>query len=1014
MEWELTDPEFPGLKLTLIVTTLAEGCGYTANLVAQGAQPGDEMAWCFFPAAPENLQFSFQVQAARFQFNPTAAAALSQVLGSLSAPALRWQQIAYASPDKVDLQDLQDLGDLGSGMLGKAGLVAWVPIKSGVPQAIAVAADEKDDYINRALDPGSVADAAKAFAAGLARSQAMQNRVTVDTPDPYFNAGVSAAAAAVYGLYIENCFAQGGSAWRLKQPGWRMMGGSFSYGWHDLVNTSVAFWQKTQQTDDGNEKGFPVSPDGTMVTDTSRYDGKGALHYQKIAHQPEWYEFQTQFFDEAIRNWRADGDTATEKILLPMLKLQLERCKVCYDPDGDGLYESYNNTWPSDSVGFNGGGTPEESAYVYYASRAAAEMCRRAGDKVGEAQYNAEADKINEAVQRVLWLKDKGQFASYLEQKTNQPVQRVHDDAWIYAEHVPIETGMTTPEQTWQAMYYTDWAMEHYKLPYGGEMRQTSNWVPGQWSIRELYGGDNYAMALGYFLGGQGDEGWEILRGTMLESMYGDTNPKAGYHDVHMATYRSNLISPGGISQPACSIDFSDIISMFGRSVVEGLFGYNPDYPNGVIRLMPAFPSNWDHASIKTPDFSLAYRQTGAQDTWQFTLARPAREQLRLPVRADRVTEVTVNGKEKPWKLESGAGHGILVLDVPSGAQANIVVTLRTRRPEAAPIKVQKQVGEPVLLAATSGYVTRVLDPQGCLNALQTADGKATATCGAVTGHHLVMLQVSSPEQGDVPYDQLVKLDITDPAGDAARTVSLLKEAPADAQWNCVDISSSFNADVRTIFQQKYASPRPATASMRTGYDGWRAWTFTLWQGMETPKIGLENALPGATGPKSLRHETRIVTPQNVTFLAPKPDKNIAFTSLWDNWPHSIDIPVGSKGDSVWLLVAGSTIPVTQGRIANAVLHFHYADGVEEKLELVPPFNFWALCLWGSVDYDYKADGFALPKDPPPQVQLGDNCRAMVYGWKLRPGGVLKSVSLEMLSQEDVIGIMGVSVMNRR
>jgi hypothetical protein len=66
------------------------------------------------------------------------------------------------------------------------------------------------------------------------------------------------------------------------------------------------------------------------------------------------------------------------------------------------------------------------------------------------------------------------------------------------------------------------------------------------------------------------------------------------------------------------------------------------------------------------------------------------------------------------------------------------------------------------------------------------------------------------------------------------------------------------------------------------------------------------------------------------------------------------------------------------------------------------------------VDYDYRRDGFSLPKEPPPQVQLGENCRAMVYGWKLRDGAVLREVELETLSQDVVIGLMGVSLMNPR
>jgi hypothetical protein len=154
-----------------------------------------------------------------------------------------------------------------------------------------------------------------------------------------------------------------------------------------------------------------------------------------------------------------------------------------------------------------------------------------------------------------------------------------------------------------------------------------------------------------------------------------------------------------------------------------------------------------------------------------------------------------------------------------------------------------------------------------------------------------------------------------------------------------------------------------------------------------------------------------VTTPQGARFAAVGAEKNIAFTSLWENWPRQVSVPVDQAAGSVWLLVCGFTPPM-QGRIANAELRFRYADDVEEKLELVPPLNFWSLCPFGRADYDYKRDGFALPKDPPPQVRLGDNCRAMVYGWKLRPGVALKSVALETLSPETIIGLMGVSLMS--
>jgi hypothetical protein len=186
--------------------------------------------------------------------------------------------------------------------------------------------------------------------------------------------------------------------------------------------------------------------------------------------------------------------------------------------------------------------------------------------------------------------------------------------------------------------------------------------------------------------------------------------------------------------------------------------------------------------------------------------------------------------------------------------------------------------------------------------------------------------------------------------------------------------------------------------------DGYSAWTFPYWK-EPVPTIDLSNLdqLGDSHG--------RILTPQNVPFRRFAADRNIAFTSLWDNWPRSVTVPVGQSADLAWLLVCGSTFPM-QTRIANAEIRFRYSGGEEEKLELIPPENFWTLSPWGGEDYNYELDAFCLPKQPPPAVHLGRNCRAMVLSWKLRPGVELKEVTLETLSQDVVIGLMGVSLMN--
>jgi hypothetical protein len=174
---------------------------------------------------------------------------------------------------------------------------------------------------------------------------------------------------------------------------------------------------------------------------------------------------------------------------------------------------------------------------------------------------------------------------------------------------------------------------------------------------------------------------------------------------------------------------------------------------------------------------------------------------------------------------------------------------------------------------------------------------------------------------------------------------------------------------------------------------------------MSTPAVKLNNVASLTDG------HGNILAGAGVPFPAPAAGKNIAFTSLWDNWPHQISVPVNKSGKAIWFLVCGTTNPM-EVRISNAQLRMTYADGVVEKLDLVPPFNFWTLCPLSGNDYDYKRDAFSLPKVPPTTVQLGMNCRAILLPWKLRPGVALKDVTLECLSNEVVIGLMGATVMN--
>jgi hypothetical protein len=459
---------------------------------------------------------------------------------------------------------------------------------------------------------------------------------------------------------------------------------------------------------------------------------------------------------------------------------------------------------------------------------------------------------------------------------------------------------------------------------------------------------------------------------------------------------------PGDLGHTAGGTDFNDCASMFARTVVEGLFGYKPNYPYGIVSIAPQFPSNWDHAAIKTPDMAIKFTSRPGVVRYEIETAKPAALDVKLPLRAGKITDVTVNGQAAKWDLQPGFGCGIIRLDVETCRSAIIEVAFQQPLPQFAAEHVAGNAGQRVSLRAKDAEIIEFHDPQGALADATVKNGEIVGELTHNAGERLVL---ATAKAGQTPQWRLLKIKLADIEADAAKAAKLMHEVPQNARWKCLDIAGQFNGDICGIFKQQYLSPRPLTCSLRLATDGYSTWQMSLDPKNRPPSIdlsGVQKILDGAG---------RVVTPQGVPFAWPGKVRNIAFTSQWDNWPRSVSVPVGAKGDAVWLLVCGSTNPM-QGRIANAVLRFQYADGQEEKLELVPPLNFWSLCRFEKCDYDYKRDGFALPKEPPKQVQLGENCRAMVYGWKLRPGAELESVTLETLSQEVVIGLMGVSLMN--
>ncbi|MDA1044827.1 MAG: DUF4450 domain-containing protein, partial [Verrucomicrobia bacterium] len=616
MAWEVSDPEFHGMTITLEVIPLAGAEGFAAHLSAQGTRAGDQLIWCFGGATP--------VGDASAHFDPIirtiieeGKVQLSPVLSQCFQPEDCINNTVAMHADRFLLTTngvvRYVFGRCTQGSLHLGDASAWpgpdqlltkaagkLPLACGLVELAenadvfwAFEAFDAPDSASPACD-----DPGRAFNLARERVDALAKRIILNTPDPRLDAGVAAACYAMDSTYYPPVYVHGAMAWNIPFPGWRSIYGATAFGWHDNVKTEARYYIASQNRETTPRVARP-NVDRRLCTQNaeSRFHGRG-----RITQDDGPYNFQTQFFDQLVHAWRWTGDAELEKVLRDALDLHLEWARDCFDPDDDGLYESYINSWPTDSVWYNGGGSVEESVYAFAGHRAAAEMARHSGDVSAAARHETQGHKIRAALMHELWIARKGYMAQYKEQGGHR---RVHEDSWLAAIFLPIECGLLEPGQAVQSLYYTEYALQRVHLPYGGSRCWMSNWVPAPWSTRELHPGDDYALALAYFRTGLADEGWDLLKGNYLASMY---------HGV----------VPGGQAGAHCGTDFSDILSMFCRTVVEGLFGYHPDYPNGTVTISPQFPTAWDKGSIKTPDVDIQFRSSAETHAWTVSLTQAA------------------------------------------------------------------------------------------------------------------------------------------------------------------------------------------------------------------------------------------------------------------------------------------------------------------------------------------------------------------------------------------------------
>ncbi|MDT3404059.1 DUF4450 domain-containing protein [Mucilaginibacter terrae] len=925
--------------------------------------------------------------------------------------------------------------------------------------------------------------AAEANKAEAARIK-LTSRVQLNTPDPYINTLGGALAVAADAIWEAPSYMHGAVAWRMRLPAWRGAYVADPLGWHDRAWQHFSSYALSQII---NPESGPVIADTALhLARQQEKLGNSMFSSGYIARnpggdiRPHHYDMNLVFVDQMLTHFYWTGDIASVKKLWPTIKRHLVWEKRNYDHDGDGLYDAYCCIWASDALQYSGGGVTHSSAYNYRANFVAAQLAQIAGDDA--TPYKQEAEKIKTAIAKNLWMPGKGTYAEFKDLLGNK---LLHTSPGLWTIYHAIDEGIPDAMQAYQSLRYVDTEIPHIPVVAKGltgnnYLLSTTNWLPYTWSLNNVAMAENMHTTLAYWQGGRAEEAYKLWKSTLLESMYlgaspGNFQQLSFYDAIRGELYR----------------DFGDPIGITARTLVEGLFGVKPDMLNSRLIIKPGLPAGWAYASLKVPDMSFDFKRTGNSDSYTISSSLPKTVSLNfeLNARAAQVKQVTVNGKPVKWTCQTSA-VGNPVIQIAAGTQKQYVIKLvwGTEAIIAATPETEGIAGQAYNQSFGKASVLKVNDPQGIFASHSFKANQLNYTLKPITGNHTAFVQLkqgaliwwqplnvlvhASPVELKFDVEQAadqIKFAVINHAAEGAVQVQVNPElkstytqtvqvdakgtsAPitvsaqhlmpgsnhirlqyggkvidtAIINWRVntgqamqpVDLSARFNDEVTHIYTNQYLSPRPKSVTLQLPTQGIGNWCYPL----TTAHID-DSGLRKAAGNKNL-----LELQQHINFATPgSAGKNIAFTSQWDNYPRSMNVPLNGSASHAYLLMAGSTNPM-QTRLVNGTVTITYEDGSKQLLELRNPENWWP------IEQDYDNDGFAFNPGAakPLRVYLKtgtatldfkdfttikgfsnkgiDGGAATVLDMWLDPSKKLKSLELKTITNDVVIGLMGVSL----
>jgi len=459
----------------------------------------------------------------------------------------------------------------------------------------------------------------------------------------------------------------------------------------------------------------------------------------------------------------------------------------------------------------------------------------------------------------------------------------------------------------------------------------TTNWQPYTWSVNNVALGENLHTALAYWQGSRNEEAYRLWRSAIIESMYLGASPGGFQQLSFYDAIRGELYR-----------DFADGIGMAGRSLVEGLFGIQPDALHDTLTIQPGYPAAWNYASLQTPDIHFDFKRKENTDTYSINIFfnKDLRLKLLLAAYKDDIAAITVNGAGVNWSVFTGAvSKPLLRIDAPPAKEYIIVIQWKGKsiglprydRVVKAPVNFQ------VFFPGMQSL--EVYDPQGSIRVIHLNPGDLYASVFGYTGNKTFFVRV---KQGVFTWWQPIDIAVKEAKENKPVNKYVISK---NTVFEKISLTRRFNDKVTNIFKHAYLSPRPASPTLQLPTQGIGNWCYPL-----------TTATIDDKGLRALAsNQEEIKSPEGIPFSTPSDTtlNNIIFVSRWDNF-RNVDV-TGLTGKATYahVLMAGTTNPM-QSRVTNGRIYINYADGGREGFALSNPENWWP------IEQDYLIDGYAF------------------------------------------------------